>query len=152
MNILVTGGAGGIGSTLCMMLTRNGHTVHAFDNLNNGYLENLTENGERFCNLFQADIRASETVSYILEYYKIDLIVHLAALTSLPVCESDSRECLSVNVEGTVSILDAARKRGIKVICASTSAIYENNDPKNAPFTEDLSVSPRLFYPLSKKI
>jgi nucleoside-diphosphate-sugar epimerase len=82
----------------------------------------------------------------------IDVIVHLAAISSLPVCESDPVECLSVNVGGTASVLQAAREKGIRVICASTSAIYENNDKEDAPFKETLDVNPRLFYPLSKKL
>lgn len=152
MNILVTGGAGGIGSTLCMLLTRNGHTVHAYDNLNNGYMENLMVDGKQVCNFIYGDIRNTKTFSYALHQKQIDVIVHLAAITSLPVCESDPAECMSVNVAGTVSILDAARENGIKVICASTSAIYENNPIRQAPFSESLPVYPRLFYPLSKKL
>lgn len=152
MNILVTGGAGGIGSTLCMLLTKNGHTVHAFDNLNNGYFENLIEDGKQVCNFIYGDIRGTGTLTQILKDKEIDVIVHLAALTALPVCESDPTECMSVNVAGTTSVLDAARQRGIKVICASTSAIYENNTIHDAPFAEDIKVTPRLFYPLSKKL
>jgi UDP-glucose 4-epimerase len=152
MNILVTGGAGGIGSTLCMLLTRNGHTVHAFDNLNNGYFENLIEDGKQVCNFIYGDIRNTDILTKIFDDKNIQVVVHLAALTSLPACESDPAECMSVNVSGTASILDAARKNGIKVICASTSAIYENNNVYQAPFAEELTVAPRLFYPLSKKL
>lgn len=148
MNILVTGGAGGIGSTLCLLLTKKGYNVYAFDNLNNGYLENL----DGSCEFIYGDIRSIQTLSHVIQQKKIDIIVHLAALTSLPVCESNPSECIDVNVVGTVSILNAARERGIKVICASTSAIYENNDVLDAPFNENLPVTPRLFYPLSKKL
>lgn len=152
MNILVTGGAGGIGSTLCLMLTEKGYNVYAFDNLNNGYMENLTENGKQFCTFIYGDIRDTEVVRGIIEQKEIDVVVHLAAISSLPTCESDPVECMSVNVGGTVSVLQAARDKGIRVICASTSAIYENNRIEQAPFTEDLKVHPRLFYPLSKKL
>lgn len=152
MNILVTGGAGGIGSTLCMLLTRNGHTVHAFDNLNNGYFENLIEDGKQVCNFIFGDIRNTETFGKILKDKNIEVVVHLAAISSLPVCESNPSECIDVNVAGTVSVLDASRQLGVKVICASTSAIYENCPKEKAPFVEELSVQPRLFYPLSKKL
>ena len=57
-----------------------------------------------------------------------------------------------VNVGGTASVLNAARKKGIHVIVASTSAIYECNNKEDAPFKEELPVNPRLFYPLSKKL
>lgn len=152
MNILVTGGAGGIGSTLCLLLTKNGHTVHAFDNLNNGYMENLEDGGKQFCNFIYGDIRNTDMLKSVIQHKNIDVIVHLAALSSLPVCESDPVECMSVNLGGTVSVLQAAREKGIRVVCASTSAIYENNNITQAPFTENLDVCPRLFYPLSKKL
>lgn len=152
MNILVTGGAGGIGSTLCMLLTRNGHTVYAFDNLNNGYFENLIEDEKQVCNFIYGDIRNTETLTKILFDKDIEVVVHLAALTSLPVCESDPTECISVNVSGTVSVLQAAKMKGVRVVCASTSAIYENNNRFDAPFSEFLKVNPKLFYPLSKKL
>jgi UDP-glucose 4-epimerase len=152
MNILITGGAGGIGSTLSLMLVKNGHTVVAYDNLNNGYLENLKENGQTFCHFELGDIRDTAKLTQILDAHKIDVVVHLAALTSLPVCESNPTECISVNVAGTASVLDAARQNGQRVVVASTSAIYENNIKEQAPFEEHIEVVPRLFYPLSKKM
>lgn len=152
MNILVTGGAGGIGSTLCLYLTQRGHNVIAYDNLNNGYRENLLEDGEQFCTLYKQDIRNTSYLRSLLKTHRIDYIIHLAAITALPVCESDPAECINVNVAGTISVLDAARERGVPCIVAGTSAIYENNSYKEAPFTEDIYVYPRLFYPLSKKM
>lgn len=153
MNIFITGAAGGIGSTLALKLTELGHKVIAFDNLNNGYEDNLKENGESFCMFIKGDIRDDYCfLANYFDYHNIDVVIHLAAITSLPECESDSHECIDVNVGGTANILNAARRKGIHVIVASTSAIYENNDPKDTPFTEDIPVTPRLFYPLSKKL
>ena len=153
MNILITGGAGGIGSTLALLLKNNGHTPVVVDNLNNGYIANLIEDGEMICDFYQDDILESAKMFFILEKHKIDVVIHLAAITALPVCESDPAECIKVNVAGTASILDAVRKsRGQRVIVASTSAIYENNSRLDAPFDEDIEVTPRLFYPLSKKL
>lgn len=152
MNILITGGAGGIGSTLALHLTHKGHNVVAYDNLNNGYIENLSEDDRPFCMFVNADIRNTQRMLLTIDYHNIDVIIHLAALTSLPECESDPAECLSVNVAGTASVLHAARLRNKKVIVASTSAIYERNDKADAPFTEYIDVNPRLMYPLSKKM
>lgn len=153
MNIFITGAAGGIGSTLALKLTQLGHKVIAYDNLNNGYEENLKENGEYFCQFIKGDIRVDHKVlSDYFDEHNIDVIVHLAAITSLPQCESNPHECIDVNVGGTANILNAARKKGLHVIVASTSAIYENNDPKTAPFKEEAEITPRLFYPLSKKL
>ena len=153
MNIFITGAAGGIGSTLALKLTQLGHKVIAFDNLNNGYIENLKEDGKEFCLFIKGDIRADyRFIANYFDYHSIDVVIHLAAITSLPECESDPHNCIDVNVGGTANILNAARRKGIHVIVASTSAIYENNDPKDAPFTEDMPVNPKLFYPLSKKL
>jgi len=153
MNIMITGGAGGIGSTLALMLKKKGYDVIAVDNFNNGYPENLKENGRYFCEVLNMDIRDTNRLKEAMDFYKIDVIVHLAALTSLPACESNPSECIDVNVAGTASVLNAARlSKGQRVIAASTSAIYENNDRIEAPFTENLKVNPRLFYPLSKKL
>jgi UDP-glucose 4-epimerase len=152
MNVMITGGAGGIGSTLALHLSKLNYGVIAYDNLNNGYIRNLEENGEKFCQFEEDDIRNTAKIEYLIENYDIKCIIHLAAITSLPECESNPSECISVNVGGTASVLSAARKYGVKVIVASTSAIYEGNSPDDAPFTESLEVKPRLFYPLSKKL
>ena len=152
MNIFITGAAGGIGSTLALLLTENGHKVLAYDNLHNGYEENLFENGQSFCRFIKGDIRDTHYMEMLFDYHEIDVIIHLAALTSLPECESDPAECISVNVAGTAAVLHAARLKNKKVIVASTSAIYEHNNPALAPFTEEANVSPRLMYPLSKKM
>jgi nucleoside-diphosphate-sugar epimerase len=152
MNVLITGAAGGIGSTLCLLLKRKGHNVFGLDNLNNGYKENLFENGEQICEFIEMDIRETDKLRQFLQEKQIDSVVHLAALTSLPECESNPAECISVNVGGTASVLNAARFGGQHVIVASTSAIYENNSKAQAPFMEEIEVKPRLFYPLSKKL
>lgn len=152
MNILVTGGAGGIGSTLCIDLVRKGHTVYALDNLSNGYRENLIEDGEQVCELFVEDIRVTSLVRQIIESHHIEYIIHLAAITALPVCETFPYNCINVNVAGTSSVISAARHSGAKVIFASTSAIYENCDKSLAPFKESISVEPKLMYPISKKL
>lgn len=153
MNILITGIAGGIGSTLGYQLYKNGYTIAGIDNFNNGYPENLKINGEEFCNFCEGDIRDTEKLKKILSAHEIDVVVHLAAITALPECESNPTECIDVNVAGTASVLDAARFSGIKrVIFASTSAIYENNTAQEAPFIESLDTSPRLFYSMSKKL
>ena len=152
MNILITGAAGGIGSTLALLLTQKGHKVIAYDNLNNGYLDNLKENGVFFCRFESGDIRDTDFLQEVIIRENIEKVIHLAAITALPVAESDPYECLSVNVAGTASVLKAAKFVNAQVIVASTSAIYENNEPADAPFKEQIEVKPRLMYPLSKKL
>jgi len=151
MNILITGAAGGIGSTLTLMLRDKEYNISGLDNLNNGYIENLYENGKLICNHFyEKDIRDVTSLEDIVRRENIECVIHLAAITALPSCEVDPCECINVNVAGTASVLNAARLSGARVIFASTSAIYENNTIDEAPFTEDIGVSPRLIYPLSK--
>jgi nucleoside-diphosphate-sugar epimerase len=155
-NVLVTGGAGGIGSTLCLKLRNSGnyYYVVAYDNLSNGYIENLKhdDSDRYFCLFEKRDIRSTQVLKDVINKYNIDVIIHLAALTSLPYCESNPVECIDVNVAGTASVLEAAREKGVRVIVASTSAIYENNDRDQAPYKENIPVNPRLMYPLSKKL
>lgn len=153
MKILVTGAAGGIGSVLCMALKKAKHFVVGYDNFNNGYQANLFHDGTHVCHtVVEGDIRDTNKIVQTLEMYGIDAIIHLAAISALPVCESNPGECMSVNVGGTASVLDAARTRACKVIFASTSAIYENTPQHHAPFRESAIVEPRLLYPLSKKL
>jgi UDP-glucose 4-epimerase len=153
-NLLLTGICGGVSSTLGYFLFKKGYNVFGVDNLNNGYKENLTINDEKYCTFFECDIRNTEYLRQILVDNKIDAIIHLAAISSLPTCEENPIECFSVNTQGTLSVLEAARTTGIKdVVFASTSAVYENNHViKNHSFCEKLSVNPTLAYPLSKKL
>ncbi len=147
MKILITGVTGGIASTLGYFLYKNGHKIIGIDNLIGGYLDNLMINGEEFCDFYIRDIRSD--ISDLLK--DVDAIIHLAAKTSLPACEEDPKECFSVNTQGTLCILEAARLANIKtVIFASTSAVYENNEI--FPLKEDFEINPTLSYPLSKKL
>jgi UDP-glucose 4-epimerase len=149
MKILLTGAAGGIGSTLGYYLFKKGHDLTLVDNLRNGYEENLLIDGKPFGNFFNQDICDSQ-LSYKL-FNSYDCIIHLAAITALPDCESNVNETININVAGTTNIMECARKWNVShVIFASTSAIYENND--EAIFTEKLKVNPRLWYSLSKKM
>jgi UDP-glucose 4-epimerase len=148
MRILITGGAGGIGSVLSQLLSKNGHELVIIDSLRNGYIENLTTSGEAFGTFIKEDIRNIQTLNNIGNF---DAVIHLAAITALPDCESNPEETMSINVGGTMSVLEYCRNMGIdNVIFASTSAVYENN--KEEIFTEDLSVTPKLWYSLSKKM
>lgn len=154
MNIMITGAAGGIGSTLALELTKKGNKVIAIDNLANGYYQNLYEDGKKFCTFYQRDIKDNLSISYALEKEEIDIVIHLAAITSLPSAESDPYKTIDVNVAGTAALLDAIRHSNVeRTIIASTSAIYENTlNWSKSPLKEYVDVSPRLMYPLSKKM
>jgi len=148
MNILITGAAGGIGSTLAYSLHKKGHNLILVDNLRNGYKDNLIINNQTFGNFINHDIRNINDISFDI---KLDAVIHLAAITSLPDCESNIEETISINVQGTASVLEFCRKRNISyVFFSSTSAVYEHS--KEKILSEDQFVSPKLWYSLSKKM
>lgn len=152
MKILITGAAGQIGSGLSKRLVDK-HELTLVDNLRNGYEENLKNDANEFIAPFHnIDVSTDELFSHCgTKFDSYDVIIHLAAITSLPDCESNPLETLRINVGGTANVLEFARKLNVPhVVFASTSAVYENNDVET--FTEDLEVSPRLYYSLSKKM
>jgi len=149
MNILITGAAGGIGSTLAYSLYKAGHKLDLIDNFRNGYKQNLKINNESFGHFHELDICDTKLNFKLKKNY--DCIIHLAAITALPDCESNPQETIDINVGGTSNILECAKSWGTPhVIFASTSAVYENNT--ESLFTEDLEINPRLWYSLSKKM
>lgn len=148
MNILITGAAGGIGSMLSYHLHSLGHTLYLLDNLKNGNKKNLVfSDVDLSSKLIVGDIREIETYFKQIE---IDAVIHLAAISSLPDCQSNPSDAMSVNVQGTMSVLEFSRKKEIPyVFFASTSAVYENN--KEERFSEEDPICPNLIYPMTKK-
>ena len=149
MKILITGAAGGIGSSLGYYLHKHGHTLTLIDNFRNGYRENLYVDGKMFGDFRELDIRSTNLNEKLDCTY--DCIIHLAAITSLPDCELNKTEAIDINVNGTLNVLEFARNINCpNVIFSSTSAVYENNVEDT--FAENLIVTPSLFYSLSKKM
>jgi len=149
MNILITGAAGGIGSTLARKLRKNGNQLFLIDNLRNGYEENLYENGKLIGEWANQSVESD--LSDLWKDVNFDHIIHMAAVTALPDCESNKEESLSINVNGTLNLLNFAKKRGCSsFIFASTSAIYENN--KSNVLEEYMETNPTLLYSLTKKM
>ena len=143
--VMITGAAGGIGSMLAKEMTVMGYDLTLIDNLNNGYQQNLPSDSY----LHTIDIRDTNELVPLMK--EVDAVIHLAAISSLPDCERNSTECMSVNVAGTASVLEACRQAGVdRCIFASTSAVYEGNTSDQSPFTESLAVKPKLWYPTSK--
>lgn len=144
--ILITGGAGFIGSQLGYYLHKKGHDVTLLDNMKHGHEDNLEINGEKFGRFVKADIRDEDFQKHT---EGMDYVVHLAGLSSLPLCQSEPMYAIDVNVGGTANVLEACRKSEVKrVVFASTGALYENN--MEPPFSEDQTVEPFLVYPTSK--
>jgi nucleoside-diphosphate-sugar epimerase len=117
--ILVTGVAGFVGSNLAKYLLDSGYVVVGIDNLSAGTMENVDSRVE----FHELDIRDPEI--YPL-FHKLDGVFHLAAKSSLTDCLSQPIEAASVNVLGTLNVLEAARKAEVpKIVYADTSAEYE---------------------------
>lgn len=159
MNILITGAAGQIGYSLLHKLIDAGHLCMMTDqkrlNINDFHKKSAEYAYDKWnYNHLTTNLSSPYASEILYEQFgdrKIDTIIHLAAITSLPECEANSAQAFNTNVGGTANVLDFARKAGIPhVIFASTSAVYENN--KEQVFTEDLAVSPKLFYSQSKKM
>jgi len=144
--ILITGCAGLIGSSLAQRLFKEGHELVLIDNLSYGYITNLIMDNRIPGEFYNLDIRSKE----IFPLFKgVDYVFHLAAISSLPECQSKPGEAISVNVGGTANILEASRRAGVKcVVFASTSAVYEKNT--KFPCKEEDEVSPDLIYSSSK--
>jgi UDP-glucose 4-epimerase len=146
MKILVTGAAGQIGCGISRLLIEKGHEIVLVDNLRNGYVDNLKKDGKFIAPFHYIDI----SKPFALDY-KFDAIIHLAAITSLPDCETHPMQTLQINVSGVANILEFAKINEVPhVIFTSTSAVYENCEEE--VFTENLELTPKLYYSLSKKM
>ena len=142
MNFLVTGGAGFIGSHVCERLLRDGHCVWAYDDLNNFYdpqfkQRNLREiqSLARPFEFVHGDITDRAALDEIFSAVNFDQVIHLAARAGVRSSLADPALYQRVNVEGTVNVLEAARKNGVKKITiASSSSVYGLNS--KVPFSE----------------
>lgn len=146
MNVLVTGGAGFIGSHLTRALVEEGHRVWVLDNYSTGRRENLADLAGRFTPV-EGDIRDPGVVAPLLG--RVEAVFHQAALPSVPRSFAEPVETTSVNVAGTLSLLEAARKAKLSLfIFASSSSIY--GDAEVEAKSEDLPPSPLSPYAVSK--
>lgn len=143
---LVTGGAGFIGSHLVQALVRAGESVRVLDNLTTGRLENLHAVRDRI-EFVRGDLRDRGTVERAVA--GTEIILHHAAIASVPQSMDDPRTTYEVNATGTLNVLLAARDAGTRrVVYASSSAVY-GDDPK-LPKDEGLLPAPRSPYAVCK--
>ncbi|MEI6477949.1 MAG: NAD-dependent epimerase/dehydratase family protein [bacterium] len=139
--ILITGGAGFIGSNACNILSKEGYEVIAFDNLSLGRKRNLEE-GVTFIN---GDLANAEDLEQVGQ---VDYVIHLAASSSAPMFVDDLIGSFENNIVNHMRVLEYARTHGAKkIIFASTSSIYGNNP---VPLTEDQDVTPPNMYSVTK--
>lgn len=157
MNILVTGAAGFIGSHVCEFFINLGYSVIGIDNFDPFYAAKFKElnlaklkrsAGFKF---YKTDIRNQKNLSEIFSENKMDVVIHLAAKAGVRPSIDSIEEYYDVNVNGTVSLLEAMRKNNVKkMVFASSSSIYGNNS--KAPFSETDNVdNPISPYASTKK-
>lgn len=146
MKFLVTGGAGFIGSNIVGELLKRNYEVKVLDNFSTGKRENLAEYGNNI-ELIEGDIRSYHIVKDAVA--GVDVILHQAALPSVPRSINDPITSNEVNVTGTLNILEAARKNNVqKIVFASSSSVYGDN-PK-LPKDESMIPNPLSPYAVSK--
>jgi UDP-glucose 4-epimerase len=144
MHVLVTGGAGFIGGNLCRALELAGHTVTAFDDLSTGFSANLDGTDTELVVGTILDQAALDDAAG-----PADAIVHLAARPSVPRSITDPVASHLSNATGTVNVLEAARKDGLRhVMCAGSSSVYGANP--ELPKREGLACRPVSPYAASK--
>ena len=144
MKVLVTGGAGFIGSHIIEKLIKENCQVVVIDNLSTGLRGNIPSN----IKFIEMDVCSSELIN-IFEAEKFDGVLHLAAQTMVPVSLKKPDYDCQVNVLGTINVLEACRHTGVKrVVFSSTAATY--GDVDGLPVVESAQTSPTSFYGLSK--
>lgn len=152
MNILVTGGAGYIGSHTVVQLQEAGHQVTVLDNLCNSNVEvfNRIERISGSRPVFvEGDIRDAETVARLLTEQQIDAVIHFAGLKAVGESVEMPIEYYQNNVQGSLTLFDEMRKAGCKRLVFSSSATVYGN-PHKVPITEDMPLSATNPYGRSK--
>ena len=144
MRVLVTGGAGFIGSHLANELQRRGHYVRVLDDLSGGDPARLAD----AINFNRGDVRDIPKLWSLLQ--GVDVVYHLAARVSVPASVLYPREYNDVNVGGTVSLLEACRDVGsvARVVLASSATVY--GDHSRQPVDETMETRPAVPYAVSK--
>lgn len=156
MNLIVTGGAGFIGSNLCEKLLAEGHNVICIDNFNEYYNPLIKRRNieilrnDKF-KLYEGDILDKTFLAEVFNENQIDIVIHLAAMAGVRPSIDNPFLCYKVNVIGTLNILEVMKEYKVnRMIFASSSSVYGNNI--KLPFSEVDSVdNPISPYAASKK-
>lgn len=145
-NVLVTGGAGFIGSHLVAALLKQGDFVRVLDNFSTGKKENLE--GMKV-EIIEGDIRNRSLVAQAMK--GIEIVFHEAAFVSVPLSMDDPISCFDINQRGTEKVLESARESGVKrVVLASSAAVY--GDSTEIPLKEETKLFPMSPYAVSKRV
>ncbi len=144
--VLITGGTGFIGSALSKHLQQLGHEVFVLDDLSFGRRHLAGVPDDRF---FQVDIRDRKATQAVFDATRPNWVLHLAAVHFIPYCNEHPAEAADININGTISVLDAAQTTGSveQVFVASTAAVYPIAD---GAMSEDHALGPMDIYGTTK--
>lgn len=143
--LLVTGGAGFIGSHIADRLINDGHEVTIIDNLSTGKLENINPKAK----FIHADIADYESI--VSHFASLEAVFHCAALARIQPSIKNPLSAHAANATGTLNVLWAAKNAGIKkVIYSATSSVYGDQPMENYPLKENMTVQPGSPYSVQK--
>ena len=140
MNIMVTGGAGFVGTNLIKRLLKDGHNVVSLDNYSTGKEENEQEG----CKYFNVDIRDIVDFDYFME--DVDIVYHLAALPRIQPSFEYPAQTLEIGMLGTMNILEWARKKDCKVIYSGSSSVHSGHYENPYTFSKVMGDELCMFY------
>jgi UDP-glucose 4-epimerase len=143
MRILVTGGAGFIGSHIAAHYASKA-TVRVLDNLRSGYRANLNGLDIEF---MEGSVTDRPAVKKAVQ--GVDYVFHLAAMISVPESMENPTECVEINTQGTLNVLQEAASAGVKKLCFSSSAAIYGDNP-TVPKTETMLPEPKSPYAVTK--
>jgi UDP-glucose 4-epimerase len=151
--VLVTGGAGYIGSHTCVELLAGGHEVVVVDNLSNSKLEAIRRveeiAGRKLAGFYPSDVRDREGLARVFASHDIDSVIHFAALKAVGESVAEPLRYYSNNIEGLLSLVSAMGEAGVRRIVFSSSAtVY--GDPASVPIREDFPTGPTNPYGWTK--
>lgn len=124
-NILITGGAGYIGSHICLKLLENGYQPVVFDNLSNGHRDSVPVDTP----FVKGDIRNSAALDTMFDQFKPAAVIHMAALIEAGTSMVDPARFYEINTAGSLNLLEAMRRNDCRhIVFSSTAAVYGNAD------------------------
>jgi UDP-glucose 4-epimerase len=151
-SILVTGGAGYIGSHTCIELMAAGHQVTLLDNFSNSkraVLERISRIAEQSPNFVEADVRDARALDRAFEGHTFDAVIHFAGLKAVGESVAQPLRYYDNNVAGTISLCEAMQRHGVRSLVFSSSAtVY--GDPESLPIAENARLSVTNPYGRSK--
>ena len=153
MRVLVTGGAGFIGSTLVDRLLAEGHGVHVVDDLSSGSLANLAEarsNPDHDYSFHRLDIRSPDLIE-LMAHRRPEVVFHLAAQADVRVSVARPAFDADVNILGTINVLEGARAGGSRKVVFAGSGGTLYGETKEIPTRESAPQHPQSPYGVSKK-